>query len=179
MEVERLDTMPNAQVASQNASLPWLWWGIALVAVILDQASKHLAQAFLEFGQPYIITSFFNFQLRYNPGAAFSFLADHDGWQRWFFAVIATAVSVVLAVWIQRSHKVPGKTLEVLALSLILGGALGNLYDRIMLGHVVDFIVFHYGEHEWPAFNIADSAICLGAASLVLDMLKGTKKAHD
>lgn len=159
--------------------LPWRWWALALVVVVLDQITKHMAQAFLELYEQHTVTSFFYLTLRYNEGAAFSFLHGAGGWQRWFFAVIASVVSVVLTVWIARIHRQPGKMLETLALSLILGGAIGNLYDRIVLGHVVDFIVWHYQEREWPAFNIADAGICVGAALLFVDMFKGQKKNHE
>lgn len=173
--------MPStaANTTSERAGLPWLWWGLALLVILLDQVTKHMAQAWLELYDKHTVTSFFYLTLRYNEGAAFSFLHDAGGWQRWMFAFIAGAVSVVLTVWIARVHRLPGKTLETLALSLILGGAIGNLYDRVMLGHVVDFVVWHYGEREWPAFNIADAAICAGAALLFVDMFKGHKKTHE
>lgn len=170
--------MPNTQALAITRSIPWLWWGIAALVVVFDQLTKYLAQTWLAEGEVHIVTSFFNYQLRFNAGAAFSFLADHNGWQRWFFAVIAGVVSLVLAWWIQRGFHREGRHWELLGLSLILGGALGNLYDRIVLGHVVDFIVWHYQEHEWPAFNIADAAICGGAVCLILDMLVGSKKHH-
>lgn len=174
--------MPSAVGVVQNIQyrqLPWRWWAIALLVVVLDQITKHLALAFIDLYEQHTVTSFFYLTLRYNEGAAFSFLHDAGGWQRWFFAVIAGVVSVVLAVWIARIHRQPGKMLETLALALILGGAIGNLYDRIVLGHVVDFIVWHYQEREWPAFNIADAGICVGAALLFVDMFKGQKKNHE
>ena len=148
---------------------PWFWYLVALVIVALDQASKHAIEAAFEYGETKVFTSFFNFTLAYNPGAAFSFLAGAGGWQRWFFAVIAIAASVLLTVWIARTAQY--KTRETFALAFILGGALGNLYDRLVLGHVVDFIVFHYHDSYFPAFNLADSAITLGAAVLIIDML--------
>lgn len=151
----------------------WIWYGISLIVIILDQLSKQWAEAALGAGQSVVITSFFRFELAYNLGAAFSFLGDAGGWQRWFFAVIALAVSVFIVGWIARLARQGDaeKKLELLALCLILGGALGNLYDRVVLGHVIDFIVWHYQDHYWPTFNIADSAICVGAAFLVVDML--------
>jgi signal peptidase II len=130
---------------------PWFWYLTAVVILLLDQASKHAIEAAFEYG------------------AAFSFLAGAGGWQRWFFAVIAIAASVLLSVWIARTAQ--QKPREAFALAFILGGALGNLYDRILLGHVVDFIVVHYEDNYWPAFNLADSAITLGAAVLIIDML--------
>lgn len=164
---------------SNWTQLPWRWWAIAVVVIALDQITKHMALAFIDHYGRHTVTSFFYITLRFNEGAAFSFLHDAGGWQRWFFATIAGVVSVVLAVWIARIHQKPGKLLETLALSLILGGAIGNLYDRVVLGHVVDFIVWHYQDREWPAFNIADAAICAGAALLILDMIKGHKKTDE
>lgn len=146
----------------------WRWYALAAVIIILDQISKQWVSAALTYGEPVVFTSFFNFTLLHNPGAAFSFLSTAGGWQRWFFAVLAAAISVVLVVWLTR---VAHRRYEALALALILGGALGNLYDRVLLGYVVDFIVVHYQDHYWPAFNIADSAITGGAALLIIDML--------
>lgn len=147
----------------------WFWYVVAGVVLFLDQLSKHAIEAAFDYGETKVFTSFFNFTLAYNTGAAFSFLADAGGWQRWFFGVIAIVASVLLVVWIARVAAI--KVREAFALAFILGGALGNLYDRIVLGHVVDFIVFHYQDNYWPAFNLADSAITLGAAVLIIDML--------
>lgn len=168
--------MPDA--ITMQRKLPWVLFAIAALVIVFDQLTKHLTLAYIEYLDVSPVTPFFYLTLRFNEGAAFSFLAGAGGWQRWLFAALATVVSVVLIVWITRIYRQKGNTLEALALALILGGALGNLYDRIMLGHVVDFIVLHYREHEWPAFNIADSAICIGAALLVLDMFRG-RKAKD
>ncbi|WP_027330554.1 signal peptidase II [Marinimicrobium agarilyticum] len=155
----------------------WRWYAIALIVIVLDQISKYWVSATLTYGDPVVFTPFFNFTLLHNPGAAFSFLSEAGGWQRWFFTAVAAIVSVVLVVWLAR---VAEKRYEALALALILGGAIGNLYDRVVLGHVVDFIVVHYKDYYWPAFNIADSAITVGAALLILDMLLGNKdKRHD
>lgn len=151
----------------------WLWYGLALLVVVLDQLTKLWAEAALQDGEIIVVTSFFRFQLAYNTGAAFSLLYDAGGWQRWFFAGLALIVSMVIAIWIARlvAGKVRHRHWELLGLSLILGGAVGNLYDRIALGHVVDFIVWHYQNYYWPTFNIADAAICVGAAVLIYDML--------
>lgn len=155
----------------------WMWYLLAVAVVLLDQLSKIWVSAHLTYGVPVTYTSFFNFTLLHNHGAAFSFLADQGGWQRWFFALLALVVSITLVIWIARSAA--NNKLETFALSFILGGALGNLYDRIQLGHVVDFIVVHYQEHFWPAFNLADSAITLGAFVLIAQMLlKKEKEAH-
>ncbi len=151
----------------------WKWYGLALVVLVLDQWSKHWFSANLSYGQPWVITDFFNFTLLHNTGAAFSFLSDAGGWQRWAFGAVAGVVSVVLVVWIARLDK--GKTWEAVALALVLGGAVGNLYDRMVLGYVVDFIVVHYDRHYWPAFNIADSGICVGAAMLIIDSFRSSK----
>ncbi|ROQ17057.1 signal peptidase II [Marinimicrobium koreense] len=154
----------------------WRWYALAIAVIALDQISKHWVSAALTYGEPVVFTPFFNFTLLHNPGAAFSFLSDAGGWQRWFFTVVAAVVSVVLVIWLAR---VSEKRYEALALALILGGAIGNLYDRVVLGYVVDFIVVHYQDYYWPAFNIADSAITVGAALLILDMLFGKDKRHD
>jgi signal peptidase II len=163
-----------------RAKLPrqiWIWYSLALAVVLLDQLSKTWVSAHLVYGEPVVLTSFFNFTLLHNHGAAFSFLAEQGGWQRWFFALLALVVSIALIIWIARSAV--NNKLETFALSFILGGALGNLYDRIQLGHVVDFIVVHYQEHFWPAFNLADSAITLGAFILIAQMLfKKEKEIH-
>lgn len=156
---------------------PWFWYLTALIIVVLDQASKHAIEAAFEYGETKVFTSFFNFTLAYNTGAAFSFLAEAGGWQRWFFAVIAIAASVLLTVWIARTAQ--HKPREAFGLAFILGGAIGNLYDRIVHGHVVDFIVVHYQDNYWPAFNLADSAITLGAAVLIIDMLFSKEKKAD
>lgn len=153
---------------------PWFWYAIAAVVVVLDQASKHAIEAAFEYGETKVFTSFFNFTLAYNTGAAFSFLADAGGWQRWFFGIIAIIASVLLIGWIRRVAAY--KPREAFGLAFILGGAVGNLYDRIVYGHVVDFIVVHYQDSYFPAFNLADSAITLGAAVLIIDMLLTKEK---
>ncbi|MEH6564205.1 MAG: signal peptidase II [Halopseudomonas sp.] len=156
-------------------SLAWLWLSVLVIA--LDQLTKWIAVSSLALYQPVpVIPDLFSFMLAYNTGAAFSFLADAAGWQRWLFAAIAVIVSVVLCVWLSRLER--SKRLEAIALALILGGALGNLYDRVVLGHVVDFILVHWQDRwRFPAFNIADSAISVGAALLILDMFRGKKQA--
>lgn len=146
-----------------------VWYGLALIVIIVDQLTKTSASSLLALHQAAPISEFFNFTLRHNYGAAFSIFHDAGGWQRWLLTVLAVAVSVGIIVWLSRlpSHK----RLESLALALILGGALGNLYDRVTLGYVVDFIVVHYRQYEWPAFNIADSAITVGAVLLAWESL--------
>jgi signal peptidase II len=145
----------------------WYWYGLALAVVTLDLLSKYWASSALTYGMPVEITSFFNFTLHHNEGAAFSFLSDAGGWQRWFFTAIATGASLMFIVWIARSSN---KLREAFAIAMILGGAVGNLYDRIQHGYVVDFIVVHYQDYYFPTFNLADSAITLGAIVLILDL---------
>lgn len=155
----------------------WLWYLLAVVVIALDLLSKYWVSASLEYGQPVVFTSFFNFTLLHNPGAAFSFLSNAGGWQRWFFTGIAAVVSVMLVIWIARIAAT--KKLETFALTMILGGAVGNLYDRIQHGYVVDFIVVHYKDNYFPAFNLADSAITLGAILIILDLFLTREKSTD
>ena len=143
------------------------WYLLAVVVIVLDQYTKGLASASLDYGRPVEVFSWFNLTLQHNPGAAFSFLSDAGGWQRYFFSGVAIVISLVLVVWLYRLP--PGQRLLALSLGLILGGAIGNLWDRLALGYVVDFISVHYGGRYFPAFNIADSAISVGAACMLLD----------
>lgn len=157
----------------RRSGLVWLLLSVAVIA--LDLLSKWVAESSLDlYQQVPVIDGLFSFTLAYNTGAAFSFLADASGWQRWLFAVIAVVVSVVLCVWLARLDR--SKKLEAIALALILGGAIGNLYDRVIHGKVTDFILVHW-QQSWffPAFNIADSAITVGAALLLFDMFFGRK----
>ncbi len=147
----------------------WHWLAFSAVVIVLDHISKVLIQQSFMPGETRVIAPFFNLVLAFNTGAAFSLLADAGGWQRQFFIVLTIVISIFLA-WLIRQH--PENRLLCLALSLILGGAMGNLYDRVMLGHVVDFIQLHAGGYYWPAFNVADSAISTGAALLILDALR-------
>jgi signal peptidase II len=157
---------------SSTASI-WPWLGLAALLLVADQASKLLILATYQLGDSTYVTSFFNIVRVHNTGAAFSFLADAGGWQRWFFTVVGVGASAFI-VWMLRSH--PGQTLFAFALACILGGALGNVIDRLVHGYVVDFLDFHWrflegmfpGGH-FPAFNIADAAISVGAVSLILD----------
>ena len=148
----------------------WMsWLLISAIIIVLDQESKYAITQSFAHGESLTITSFFNLVLAYNTGAAFSLFADGSGWQRIFFIVIASLAAVVIIVLL-RKHT--GQRLFSLALSLILGGALGNLIDRILLGHVVDFIQVHYAGYYFPAFNVADSAIFVGACLLIWDSFK-------
>lgn len=146
-----------------------LWLLLAAVVVVLDQWTKHLATASLELYRPVPVTTWFNLTLAHNTGAAFSFLAGGGGWQRWLFIVAASAISIFLVIWLWRLPLV-ARALPV-ALMLLLGGAIGNLIDRISLGYVVDFIDLHYSGRHWPAFNIADSAIVVGVILMLLESL--------
>jgi signal peptidase II len=149
--------------------MKWLW--ISLLVLVFDQASKLVADAMLALHQPVLLMPSLAITKAYNTGAAFSFLGDASGWQRWFFIVLAVVVSCILLVWLLRL-----KTHErrcALALALILGGAIGNLVDRVLYGHVIDFIDVYYGSWHWPTFNVADSAITVGAVLLLLDALFG------
>jgi signal peptidase II len=137
---------------------------IATIILLLDQLSKWSALSNLQLGIPEPVLPFMNWLLLLNPGAAFSFLAQGSGWQRWFFTIVGL-VACVYIVWLLRKSQ--SDKLLCVALSLILGGALGNVLDRIMYGAVVDFIDLHYANWHWPAFNIADSAICIGAALII------------
>ena len=152
--------------------LKWLW--LSGLVIALDQVSKWLAEQFLPPGQPVPVLSSFNLTLLYNTGAAFSFLAQAGGWQRWFFLLLSLTISVALVIWIGRLQR--GQTLLAIALSLILGGAVGNLIDRVVHGHVIDFIQLYYQRWYWPAFHVADSAITVGAVLLVLDNLYGNRR---
>lgn len=165
-------------IVDQQSDRRWLilWYGIALVAVVFDLFTKQLASDALVLHERINIFPFFDITLRHNYGAAFSFLAGEGGWQVWFFGILAGAVSLGIAVWIAKIGS--KKSLEVLGLALILGGALGNLYDRVTLGYVVDFILVYYDDYQFPAFNIADSAITLGAGVLLLDAFFGMKKSR-
>ena len=144
----------------------WVSLVIALVVAALDFLTKRWREAVLDYGEHVPLTGFFNLVLAYNAGAAFSFLSDAGGWQRWFFTTVSAGASILI-VFLLRRHA--DDTLFCIALSLILGGALGNLWDRATLGHVVDFLDFHVAGYHWPAFNVADSAISVGAVLLVID----------
>lgn len=150
--------------------LKWLW--LSGVVILIDQVTKVVADKTLSLHEYIpVIPGFFNWTLAYNEGAAFSFLDDAGGWQRWFFTALALVVSIVLILWLKRmqSHE----RWSAIALSLIIGGAIGNLIDRLIYGHVIDFIDWYYQNYHWPAFNIADSAIFLGAALLILVSIFG------
>ena len=143
-----------------------LWLGVALVVVLLDQVTKITMSKLLLYGQSETITTYFNLVMVYNKGAAFSFLSDQPGWQRYFFTGVSVIASVFILWMLKRN---PDQRLFCWALALILGGAIGNLIDRVAYGHVIDFLDFHVHGWHWPAFNVADSAITVGAILFVLD----------
>ena len=153
--------------------MKWLW--VSVVVLLLDQGSKVLADSLLAMHQPVHVIPMFALTKTYNLGAAFSFLSDASGWQRWFFVALTIVVSVFLLAWLRRLG--PGEGRTALALTLILGGAIGNLIDRLVHGYVIDFLDVYYGDWHWPTFNIADSAIFMGAVLLILDAFLGQRKA--
>jgi signal peptidase II len=153
----------------------WTWLSLATIIILLDQFTKILIVGAYKLGDSTRITSFFNIVRVHNEGAAFSFLASAGGWQRWFFTAIGV-VAVLAIVWMLRSHS--GQKLFALALSLILGGAVGNVIDRVWYGYVVDFLDFHTAGIHFPAFNVADSAITCGAICLILDELLRVRHAR-
>ena len=148
------------------------WLSVSLLVIMFDQISKFAITHSMSFGQSIEITPFFDLVLVYNPGAAFSFLAHHDGWQRWLFTLLALAVSAWLAVLL-RKHS--DERLLPLAFALIIGGALGNVIDRMLFGAVIDFLYFHLGRHGFPAFNVADSAISIGVALMLFEQIVASR----
>jgi signal peptidase II len=145
------------------------WFAISAIVAALDLYTKHLIQGAFQYGDHLTITSFFDLVRFHNEGAAFSFLANAGGWQKLFFSGISVVAIIVISYLIRKHHT---QKLFCLGLALVLGGAIGNLYDRITLGYVVDFLYFHYQSFYWPAFNVADSAICAGVGLLLLDSFK-------
>ncbi len=145
------------------------WFGISAIVVALDLYTKHLVQQAFQYGEHLTINTYFDLVRYHNEGAAFSFLANAGGWQKWFFTGISIVAVVVITYLILKNLH---NKLFCLGLALVLGGAIGNLYDRITLGYVVDFLYFHYEQLAWPAFNVADSAICVGVGLLLLDSFK-------
>jgi signal peptidase II len=145
------------------------WFSISAIIVALDLYTKHLVQQAFDYGHRQTVTSFFELVRFHNEGAAFSFLADAGGWQKWFFTAVSVVAVVVITYLIIKYRT---QKLFCWGLALVLGGAIGNLYDRVTLGYVVDFLYFHVNDFYWPAFNVADSAICVGVALLLWDSFK-------
>jgi len=151
--------------------LHWLW--LSLFVLAADQISKQLAESAIQLYERVALLPHLNLTLAYNRGAAFSFLSDQGGWQRWFFSVLAMVVTLVLIVWLRQLDRANRWT--AISLSLIIGGAVGNLVDRLLFGHVIDFIDLYYGQWHWPAFNVADSAITVGVVMMLLEAFRGQK----
>ncbi|HHO59875.1 MAG TPA: lipoprotein signal peptidase [Thiotrichales bacterium] len=156
--------------------MKWLW--LTLLVITLDQLTKNMAESQLILHQPQALFPGFNFTLMYNKGAAFSFLSNAGGWQRWFFVTLSTVVSIALFIWLIKAARsqTPQNHILLAAISLVMGGAVGNLIDRALYGQVTDFIQVYYAQYYFPAFNIADSAITLGAGLLILDMFLEAKR---
>jgi len=169
------DTTANAQApttAPMRRPLRWLW--LSLLVFALDLGAKTLANNLFSYGQVMEVLPIFDLTLLYNRGAAFSFLATQGGWQRWLFALLAIGTSIALSVWLTRLKR--DEVLLAGSLALIIGGALGNLYDRLVYGYVVDFLSFHWGDSYFPAFNLADTAITLGAIGLILESVRDARR---
>lgn len=168
--------MKGDNITARAATGPglWAWLALAAVVIVLDQLTKAVIVQRFELGDSVYVLPFFNLVRWHNTGAAFSFLAGAAGWQRWFFVVLGIGASALI-VWMLRRHA--GQTLFCLAVSLVLGGALGNVIDRLMHGHVVDFVQVHWAGWAFPAFNVADSAITLGAITLILDEIRRVRRS--
>ncbi|MEY3871524.1 MAG: hypothetical protein RLZZ296_519 [Pseudomonadota bacterium] len=159
----------------KSSSAVWPWLGLALLLLIADQFTKVLILGYYQLGDATYVTSFFNIVRVHNSGAAFSFLASASGWQRWFFTAVGVGAALFI-VHMLRSH--PGQKLFSFAMACILGGAIGNVIDRLLHGYVVDFVDMHYAGWHFPAFNIADSAISVGAVCLILDELLRVRRSR-
>jgi len=156
----------------------WRWLGLAGLVVVLDQAVKAWAESALSLHRPWELLPILDFTLAHNRGAAFSFLQNAGGWQRWFFIGLAVVVGIVIVTWLKRLRA--HEWMTAAGLALVLGGAVGNMFDRVLHGYVIDFVGFHYGIHYFPYFNLADSAITIGVGLLLLDSLRGHREvSHD
>ncbi|WP_189376479.1 signal peptidase II [Thalassotalea profundi] len=158
-------------VMKNSTSLRWLW--ITFVFLVIDQVTKQWVANSFDLYESVNVLPFFNITYVHNLGAAFSFLADQGGWQRWFFTIIAFIASIVFGVWLKRTPAT--QPLLAIALACMLSGALGNLIDRLLFGYVIDFLDFYIGSNHWPAFNVADSMIFIGAALMIIDSFKQEK----
>jgi signal peptidase II len=154
--------------------LIWLW--LSVLVVVVDQLTKRLVDTSMQLYQSVELVPFFQLTYLRNQGAAFSFLAGAGGWQRWFFIGLAVAASALICFWLKRMDK--ERRWEAAAWALVLGGALGNLIDRVVYGYVIDFLDVYYGQWHWPAFNVADSAITVGVAMLLIDSFRSRSPAR-
>lgn len=162
----------SASSKARSSLTPWL--GIAAIVILLDQITKITIERLFVYGEERVVTSFFNLVLAYNRGAAFSFLSNESGWQRYFFTAIGIIAVVFIITQLRRNA---GQRMFCWAMALIMGGAIGNVIDRLAYGHVIDFLDFHFGSlGHFPAFNIADMAICLGAGLFIYDELRRVNK---
>lgn len=152
---------------SQKSGLWWLW--LSGLVLLIDQWSKSIASQSLKLYEPDVVNSYFNWTLMHNRGMAFSLLADQSGWQRWGIGIIAVIIVTMLMIWLKKN--IFKDKLVNISLALLIGGALGNIYDRFALGYVIDFIEVHYEDYYWPAFNVADTAISIGVFLLILDLI--------
>jgi signal peptidase II len=166
---------PGTRGANSSGSGVMLWLAWAVVVVLVDQFTKVLILGYYQLGDSTPVTSFFNVVRVHNTGAAFSFLANAGGWQRWLFTGIGVAAAALI-LWLLKTHS--GQKLFAFAMASILGGAIGNVLDRILYGYVVDFLDFHWKGWHFPSFNVADSAITLGAACLILDELMRVRRGR-
>jgi signal peptidase II len=164
--------MMSVDTPLTSAAVAWRWWTLAITVAVADQLTKLAVSTLMFYGQNIPLTGFFNLVHVWNTGAAFSFLADAGGWQRYFFIVITLGVSICLVVMLRK----PRRRIEALGYSLILGGALGNGFDRVVRGYVVDSLDFYWQSWHWPAFNLADSSITLGVFLLVLNTFKAERE---
>lgn len=165
--------MASRSISLSRGGSMWPWVGLAAIVLIIDQFTKTLILGYYRLGDWTPVTSFLNIVRAHNTGAAFSFLADHSGWQRWLFTIIGVAAALFI-LWMLKSHA--GQKLFSFAMAMILGGAIGNVIDRMMHGYVVDFLDFYWGAWHFPAFNAADSAITLGAICLILDEIRRVRR---
>lgn len=169
----RVKNAPMLRLFTQTG---WRFLWLSVLVLVTDQYTKALVLENIELYQAIQILPFFNLTHVYNYGAAFSFLDDAGGWQRWFFTIIAFAVSALVLWWLKQTSK--EQMILPVAFSLIIGGAIGNAFDRLVHGYVIDFLVLYYQDWYWPAFNVADSAICIGAVLLIVDMFKNKEEKH-
>jgi signal peptidase II len=169
------ENMHKIFTAFNNSGLRWLW--LTLVCLVLDQVTKHWVVGSFNLYESLNVLPIFSITYVHNPGAAFSFLANQDGWQRWFFTAIAAIACIVFIVWLAKMTK--SQTLLSIAIALMLSGAMGNLIDRALFGYVIDFLDFHWSGNHFPAFNVADSMIFIGAALMILESFTADTKVND